>query len=688
MNDTVRNNQANFNTAYEFNGLDIKPIHIDTSDYQVNQTILSHTAPRKREETDDWLSDNTSAVATSVEESAQETAERAGRRVAELARYVHQGLGVAGKINDLHNIGQHAIKGHGAEALTETTGVVGAIGSAAIGAEFFGGAVGAIYPLATPAAAVVGAVGGAILGGKKTKEIARDLTGGIYADDIVTPTPLPFGTRLTPHVYDTSGEPYSLVQTEGQFHWYSTRLNTAVVTGAKKAELAGIYAQAVGFEQQVQAQGILQARTPLEQERHNTHHAIRHPTHVSSFANMEEQIKSNIAPNGDQIDLMYAGSTSVANLKNHASPTHIWSIDKANQRLVLAEFNIGEVGGYRETQMSLKTGTTIGTAIYNAQGQISSTGGYYIDHHGKTHNPPQTVEQQNKIQAEREVEHLKNMYPAKPAEHYNGAPDHYTPPKTKSELEVEHLRDMYPPSKYNSSPDHYDPAKHDVGALSSSIGGMAIPNGHAPLDQAALIARINSDPELAQQVEQQLSPQNPQPTANHEVNPEMVAATMGMPGTIKAVDSPFPATASLSPHISGMTMTMSDASPKNTASVENEAMAPVTAIAQVEPIKFSTQDQPALGTLAPDADIRTMFAHMVQAVRSDNPNDLDTAMKQLSQTDLTQQWQAQSLQSVMQQDQIAQALAQQRALEQAEQQRQQELAQQQNEPTRSRAISR
>jgi hypothetical protein len=95
--------------------------------------------------------------------------------------------------------------------------------------------------------------------------------------------------------------------------------------------------------------------------------------------------------------------------------------------------------------------------------------------------------------------------------------------------------------------------------------------------------------------------------------------------------------------------------------------------------------------LAPNADARAMFAHLLNAARSDQPDAMMGAMSQLSQTDFAQQRQAQDLQSVQQQQatEREQALAQKQAQELAAQQEreQPQVMQQQHEP-HSRAMVR
>ncbi len=95
--------------------------------------------------------------------------------------------------------------------------------------------------------------------------------------------------------------------------------------------------------------------------------------------------------------------------------------------------------------------------------------------------------------------------------------------------------------------------------------------------------------------------------------------------------------------------------------------------------------------LAPNADARAMFAHLLNAARSDQPDAMMGAMNQLSQTDFAQQRQAQDLQSVQQQQatEREQALAQKQAQELAAQQEreQPQVMQQQHEP-HSRAMVR
>jgi hypothetical protein len=106
-----------------------------------------------------------------------------------------------------------------------------------------------------------------------------------------------------------------------------------------------------------------------------------------------------------------------------------------------------------------------------------------------------------------------------------------------------------------------------------------------------------------------------------------------------------------------------------------------------EPSMNPSQPEP----LAPNADARAMFAHLLNAARSDQPDAMMGAMNQLSQTDFAQQRQAQDLQSVQQQQatEREQALAQKQAQELAAQQEreQPQVMQQQHEP-HSRAMVR
>jgi hypothetical protein len=106
-----------------------------------------------------------------------------------------------------------------------------------------------------------------------------------------------------------------------------------------------------------------------------------------------------------------------------------------------------------------------------------------------------------------------------------------------------------------------------------------------------------------------------------------------------------------------------------------------------EPSMNLSQPEP----LAPNADARAMFAHLLNAARSDQPDAMMGAMSQLSQTDFAQQRQAQDLQSVQQQQatEREQALAQKQAQELAAQQEreQPQVMQQQHEP-HSRAMVR
>jgi hypothetical protein len=106
-----------------------------------------------------------------------------------------------------------------------------------------------------------------------------------------------------------------------------------------------------------------------------------------------------------------------------------------------------------------------------------------------------------------------------------------------------------------------------------------------------------------------------------------------------------------------------------------------------EPSANPSQPEP----LAPNADARAMFAHLLNAARSDQPDAMMGAMNQLSQTDFAQQRQAQDLQSLQQQQatEREQALAQKQAQELAAQQEreQPQVMQQQHEP-HSRAMVR
>lgn len=143
----------------------------------------------------------------------------------------------------------------------------------------------------------------------------------------------------------------------------------------------------------------------------------------------------------------------------------------------------------------------------------------------------------------------------------------YHPPKNKDDVDLKDLngtpqQKMQEYLKLNKGKGTI--AEGDVSEL--NINGTVAPHtAVAQLDGQALSVSVDE--------------------ASRAVNPNMVATAMDMPGTIKASDSPFPATASLSPNISGMGMTRSDAS-NYTSSVETEPAPPVAAVAQAEPIRL------------------------------------------------------------------------------------------------------